>query len=66
MSLYLRSGSSEVPQKVSPRAVRQLKPTAVETDVATASAQTSRAPKDRSPKVVERRSPRSPVTEVLE
>ncbi|XP_030968466.1 interactor of constitutive active ROPs 3 isoform X1 [Quercus lobata] len=58
-----RSGSSEVPQKVSPRAVRQLKPTAVETDVATASAQTSRAPKDRSPKVVERRSPRSPVTE---
>lgn len=58
-----RSGSSEVPQKVSPRAVRQLKPAALETDFATASTQTSRAPKDRSPKVVERRSPRSPATE---
>jgi hypothetical protein len=65
MSLDLRSGSSEVPQKVSPRAVRQLKPAALETDFATASTQTSRAPKDRSPKVVERRSPRSPATEVL-
>ncbi|KAE8038906.1 hypothetical protein FH972_011374 [Carpinus fangiana] len=58
-----RSVSSEVPQKVSPRAVRQFKPVALETDFASASTQASRTPKDRSPKVVERRSPRSPVSQ---
>ncbi|KAG2673724.1 hypothetical protein I3760_13G104300 [Carya illinoinensis] len=58
-----RSSSSEVPQKVSPRAVRQLKPAALETDSASASTQTSKASKDRSPKVIERRSPRSPMSE---
>lgn len=58
-----RSGSSEVPQKVSPRAVRQLKPATLETDSASSSNQTTRIPKDRSPKVVERRSPRSPASE---
>ncbi|KAB1226138.1 Interactor of constitutive active ROPs 3 [Morella rubra] len=58
-----RIGSSEVPQKVSPLAVRQLKPAALELDSASPSTQTSRTPKDRSQKVVDRRSPRSPVSE---
>lgn len=60
-----RSVSSEVPQKVSPRAARQLRPAALETESASASTstQTSRTPKDKSPKVVERRSPRSPVSQ---
>ncbi|XP_050141338.1 interactor of constitutive active ROPs 3-like [Malus sylvestris] len=71
-----RSGSSEVPQrvsppqkvspsqKVSPRVARQLRPTALETtDSASTSSQAKRATKDRSPKVTERRSPRSPVFE---
>ncbi|KAF5751517.1 interactor of constitutive active ROPs 3 isoform X2 [Tripterygium wilfordii] len=57
-----RSDSSKVPQKVSPRPVRQLKPTALESDSSSSSNQT-RTPKERSPKVVERRSPRSPVSE---
>ncbi|KAK3206095.1 hypothetical protein Dsin_020141 [Dipteronia sinensis] len=56
-----RSGSSEAPQKVSPRPVRQLNTTALETKSASPSNQTIRTPKERSPKVVERRSPRSPV-----
>lgn len=71
-----RSGSSEVPkresppqrvsptQKGSPRVGRrQLKPTALETDPASASSQARRLSKDRSPKVIERRSPRSPLPE---
>ncbi|KAJ1424299.1 Interactor of constitutive active ROPs 3 [Sesbania bispinosa] len=58
-----RSGSSEVPQKVSPRAVRQLKPTALDTDSVSSLSQTSRLSKERSPKVADRRSPRSPVPE---
>lgn len=57
-----RNSPSDVPQRVSPRAVRQLKIT-VEPDSATSSNQTSRAPKERSPKVVERKTPRSPVSE---
>ncbi|XP_015582753.2 interactor of constitutive active ROPs 3 isoform X3 [Ricinus communis] len=57
-----RSGSSEALQKVRPQAVRQLKTTGLEFDSASSSNQT-RTPKDRSPKVVDRRSPRSPVTE---
>ncbi|KAK1586288.1 hypothetical protein Q3G72_000856 [Acer saccharum] len=56
-----RSGSSEAPQKVSPRPVRQLNTSALETKSASPSNQTIRTPKDKSPKVVERRSPRSPV-----
>ncbi|CAN6556871.1 unnamed protein product [Malus baccata var. baccata] len=71
-----RNGSSEVPRRVSPprkvspsqkissRAVRQLRPTALETtDSASTSSQAKRTPKERSPKVTERRSPRSPLFE---
>ncbi|KAJ7980953.1 Interactor of constitutive active ROPs [Quillaja saponaria] len=61
-----RNGSSEVPQKVSPQSAHQLKPTVLVTDFATLSNQVSRTPKDRSPKVAERRSPRSPVPKVAE
>ncbi|GLT81855.1 hypothetical protein SLE2022_002850 [Rubroshorea leprosula] len=58
-----RNGSSEVPQRVSPRAVRQLKTTGLETESSLSPNQASRTPKEKSPKVVDRRSPRSPVTE---
>ncbi|XP_054811073.1 interactor of constitutive active ROPs 3 [Prosopis cineraria] len=58
-----RSGSSEVPQKVSPRAVRQLRPSPLESNSASSFSQANRASKERSPKVAERRSPRSPVPE---
>ncbi|OMO77247.1 putative ATP binding protein [Corchorus olitorius] len=58
-----RNGSSEVPQRVSPRAVRQLKPTTLDTDAVSTSNPASRTSKERSPKVVERRSPRSPASE---
>ncbi|KAK7404670.1 hypothetical protein VNO78_05625 [Psophocarpus tetragonolobus] len=57
-----RSGSSEVPQKVSPRAVRQLKPTTLDVD-SVSSSQASKSSKERSPKVTDRRSPRSQVIE---
>ncbi|PON62348.1 Interactor of constitutive active ROPs [Parasponia andersonii] len=57
-----RSGTSEVPQRVSPRASRQPKPTVLETDSASSSSQATRTP-NRSPKINERRSPRSPVPE---
>ncbi|XP_050235499.1 interactor of constitutive active ROPs 3 isoform X1 [Mercurialis annua] len=57
-----RSGSSEAPQKVRPRAVRQLKTTGLESDSASSSSQT-RTPKERGPTVIDRRSPRSPVIE---
>ncbi|KAJ8768754.1 hypothetical protein K2173_023658 [Erythroxylum novogranatense] len=57
-----RNGSSEAPKKVSPRAVRQLKTTGLDSD-ATSSTSQSRTPRERSPKVTERRSPRSPVPE---
>ena len=36
-----------------------------ESDSASSSNQASRTPKDRSPKVIERRSPRSPVSDIL-
>ncbi|KAF3455055.1 hypothetical protein FNV43_RR05503 [Rhamnella rubrinervis] len=62
-NIYARTGSSEVPPRVSPRAARQLRPTALETDSASSSSQATRTSKDRSPKVKERRSPRSPVPE---
>ncbi|GKU93643.1 hypothetical protein SLEP1_g7219 [Rubroshorea leprosula] len=57
-----RNRSLEVPQRVSPRAVRQHKTTAVGTESSSSPNQASRTPKERSPKVVDRRSPRSPVT----
>ncbi|XP_039014235.1 interactor of constitutive active ROPs 3-like isoform X1 [Hibiscus syriacus] len=58
-----RSGSSEVPQRVSHRAVRQLKPTTIETGAVSSPKSTSRTSKEKSPKVVDRRSPRSPASE---
>ncbi|ESW04166.1 hypothetical protein PHAVU_011G072000 [Phaseolus vulgaris] len=58
-----RSGSSEMPQKVSPRAVRQLRPTTVDIDSVSSSSQANKSAKERSPKVTDRRSPRSPVIE---
>lgn len=61
--MFSRNGSSEVPQRVSPRAVRQLKPTALETE-AVSSPNPGGPSKQKSPKVAERRSPRSPVSEV--
>ncbi|KAK6935992.1 hypothetical protein RJ641_033022, partial [Dillenia turbinata] len=53
----------EVPQRISPRPVCQLKVAGSEPDSASSSNHSSKTPKDRSPKVTERRSPRSPVTE---
>ncbi|KAK8596024.1 hypothetical protein V6N12_064524 [Hibiscus sabdariffa] len=58
------NGSSEVPQRVSHRAVRQLKPTTIETEAVSSPSSTSRPSKEKSPKVVDRRSPRSPASEV--
>ncbi|KAK9290225.1 hypothetical protein L1049_008392 [Liquidambar formosana] len=62
-----RAGSLEVPQRTSPatpRTARQLKAQGSDSDsISTSPHPASRTPKDRSPKVVERRSPRSPVTE---
>ncbi|KAI3986165.1 hypothetical protein MKX01_004309 [Papaver californicum] len=60
-----RSGSSEVPQRPSPatpQTARQLKVTGSESDSASPHP-TIRTP-NRSPKVMDRRSPRSPVTEL--
>ncbi|KAK7312536.1 hypothetical protein VNO77_36463 [Canavalia gladiata] len=58
-----RSGSSEVPQKVSPHAVRQLRTTSLDTDSISSLSQATKLSKERSPKVTDRRSPRSPVPE---
>ncbi|XP_039012770.1 interactor of constitutive active ROPs 3-like isoform X2 [Hibiscus syriacus] len=58
-----RNGSSELPQRGAHRAVRQLKPTTLETEAVLNSSSTSRTSKEKSPKVVERRSPRSPAAE---
>ncbi|CDP08933.1 unnamed protein product [Coffea canephora] len=58
-----RSVSSDVPLKLSPRVVRQLKTASQDSDSATSSCRASRTPKDRSCKVAERKSPRSPVPE---
>ncbi|KAH6814605.1 hypothetical protein C2S51_023623 [Perilla frutescens var. frutescens] len=58
-----QSASSEVPQKVSPRVVRQLKTGPRYSDpTASSSNQASKASKERSPKVVDHKSPRSPVS----
>ncbi|KAL2332063.1 hypothetical protein Fmac_019644 [Flemingia macrophylla] len=56
-----RSSSSEVPQKVSPRGGRQLRPTTL--DTASSQNQPNKTLKERSPKVTDRRSPRSPAPE---
>lgn len=59
-----QAASSEVPQKVSPRVVRQLKTGPRYSDpTASSSNQASKAPKERSPKVVDHKSPRSPISE---
>lgn len=55
----------KVSPRVSPRVARQLRPSPLETNSASSFGQVSRASKERSPKVTERRSPRSPVPEVL-
>lgn len=63
-----RPGSLEVPQRKSPatsRTARQLKTPGSESDSVSSPNPASRTPKDSSPKVIERRSPRSLVTEVL-
>ncbi|KAG4974105.1 hypothetical protein JHK87_030926 [Glycine soja] len=62
-NMATRSGSSEVPQKVSPRVVRKLKPTTLDIDSASSLSQATKSSKERSPKVTDRRSPRSPVVE---
>ncbi|CAJ1956016.1 unnamed protein product [Sphenostylis stenocarpa] len=57
-----RSSSSEVPQKVSPRGGRQPRPATL--DTASSLNQANKTSKDnRSPKITERRSPRSPAPE---
>ncbi|KAB1223888.1 Interactor of constitutive active ROPs 2, chloroplastic [Morella rubra] len=62
-----RAGSLEVPQRKSPatpRTARQLKTPGSDSDaVASSPNPASRTAKDRSPKVIERRSPRSPMSE---
>ncbi|KAK6943756.1 hypothetical protein RJ641_024858, partial [Dillenia turbinata] len=58
--------SVEVPKRTSPsapRTARQLKTTGTDSDSGPSPHPASRTPKERSPKVVERRSSRSPVTE---
>lgn len=64
-----RAGSLEVPQRKSPatpRTARQLKTPGSDSDaVASSPNPASRTAKDRSPKVIERRSPRSPMSEVF-
>lgn len=52
-----------MPLKLSPRVVRQLKTASQDSDSASSSCRASRTPKDRSCKVAERKSPRSPVPE---
>lgn len=51
------------PEKITPRVARQLKTTGLESDAASSSNHI-KTPKDKSPKVIERKSPRSPVPEV--
>jgi hypothetical protein len=64
-----RTGSLEVPRRKSPttpQTARQLKTPGSDSDAFSSSPHpASRTPKDRSPKVVERRSPRSPMSEVF-
>ncbi|XAR69038.1 hypothetical protein NMG60_11000489 [Bertholletia excelsa] len=61
-----RTGSSEVPQRPSPatpRTARQLKTQGSDSDLVASPKPASKTPKERSPKVVDRRSPRTPGTE---
>ncbi|KAF6134820.1 hypothetical protein GIB67_002221 [Kingdonia uniflora] len=61
-----RAGTLEVPQRTSPatpRTARQSKITGSESD-SVSPHQACRTPKDRSPKVIERKSPRSPASEL--
>ncbi|KAK7279381.1 hypothetical protein RJT34_24432 [Clitoria ternatea] len=62
-----RTGTSEVPQRKSPstsRAARQLKTPGSDTDSVSSSPNpASKTPKAKSPKVTERKSPRSPISE---
>uniref|UniRef100_A0A452XT47 Uncharacterized protein n=1 Tax=Aegilops tauschii subsp. strangulata TaxID=200361 RepID=A0A452XT47_AEGTS len=63
-SLFSRNGSSDAPQRTSPatpRSSRVAKTGGNETD--SAGITPTRTPTEKSPKVIERRSPRSPVTE---
>ncbi|KAG2333465.1 hypothetical protein Bca52824_004645 [Brassica carinata] len=58
------NGSPDVPKKVSPRAARPLKITALEPDSSSPPiSANNRTPKNKSAKVLDRRSPRSPVSE---
>ncbi|EFH42635.1 hypothetical protein ARALYDRAFT_496159, partial [Arabidopsis lyrata subsp. lyrata] len=58
------NGCPDVPKKVSPRAARPLKIAALEPESSSSPVSaTIRTPKDKSSKVLDRRSPRSPVSE---
>ncbi|KAE9620539.1 hypothetical protein Lal_00018944 [Lupinus albus] len=58
-----RSGSSEVPQKLSPRVIRQLRTTTLEMGSVSSLNQANKISKERSPNAAGRKSPRSPVPE---
>ncbi|KAF3959472.1 hypothetical protein CMV_015712 [Castanea mollissima] len=61
-----RAGSLEVPQRKSPatpRTARQLKTPGSESDSVSSPQPASKTPKDKSPKTVERKTPRSPMSE---
>lgn len=64
-----RTSSSEIPQKTSPAAPRtaqKLKTPRTEVDSVPSPNSASRTPKDRSPKVADHKSSRSPAAEVIE
>lgn len=64
-----RVGMSEVPQKKSPatpRTAHQLKTPNSDADSVSSPNAAKKTPKDRSPKVIECRSPHSPISEVFE
>ena len=64
-SFINRNSLSEAPQKVSPRAAWKLRTTALECDSASSLNQANRIIKERSPKLTDRKSPRSPSSEVM-
>lgn len=57
-----RAGTLEVPQRT-PKTARQLKTSGTEHDNSSSQSPVTRTPKARSPKVVDRRSPRTPTSE---
>lgn len=62
-----RPGSLDVPQRPSgamPRTARKLRVPGSDTDASLSPNLVTKTPKERSPKVVDRRSPRGPATEV--